>query len=111
MATLTPYEPLLLLWSGHSVWSQPASDSPPATLSLAEGWNSVCYAGQTKDAESATEGIDGRFAVLYVLGSNQGWQRFVPGRPDVSDPMQLDRFAPVLILTTEPGGTRWAFEP
>jgi hypothetical protein len=111
MATLSPYEPLFLLLAGNAAWPQQPSGSPPAGAPLVQGWNSVCYAGEPKDAESATEGIGGQFAVLYVLAPDQGWQRFVPDRPDVSDPVQLARFAAVLVLVTEAGGTQWSFEP
>lgn len=111
ITTLSPYEPLFLLLASGVAWPQQPSGSPPAVAPLVQGWNSVCYAGQTKDVESATQGIGGQFAVLYVFAPNQGWQRFVPGRPDVSDPMQLSRFASVLVLVTEAGGTQWAFDP
>jgi hypothetical protein len=111
IATLSPYEPLFLLLASSAAWPQQPSGSPPAVTPLAQGWNSVCYAGEPKDVESATQGIGGQFAVLYVLAPGQGWQRFVPGRPDLSDPIQLSRFASVLILVTEPGGTQWAFDP
>jgi len=111
IAALSPYEPLFLLLAGNAAWSQQPSESPPAATPLVQGWNSVCYAGEPKDVESATEGIGGQFAVLYVLATNQGWQRFVPARPDVSDPMQLGRFASVLTLVTEAGGSQWAFDP
>jgi len=111
IAALSAYEPLFLLSATSTAWPQQPSGSSPAVTPLDQGWNSVCYAGEPKDAESATQGIDGQFAVLYVLAPGQGWQRFVPGRPDLSDPIQLSRFASVLILVTEPGGTQWAFDP
>jgi hypothetical protein len=111
METLNAYEPLFLLSAASVAWLQQPSDSPPAVTPLGQGWNSVCYAGEPKDVESATQGIDGQFAVLYVLTPGEGWQRFVPGRPDLSDAIQLSRFASVLILVTEPGGSQWAFDP
>jgi hypothetical protein len=111
ITTLSPYEPLFLLVAGSAAWPQEPSGSPPAVASLVQGWNSVCYAGQPRDVESATQGIGGQFGALYALASNGGWQLFVPGRPDVSAPMQLGRFAAVLVLVTEPGGTQWAFDP
>jgi len=111
IATLSAYEPLFLLLTTSAAWPQQPSGSSPAVTPLTQGWNNVCYAGEPKDVESATQGIEGQFAVLYVLAPDQGWQRFVPGRPDLSDPIQLGRFASVLILVTEAGGTQWAFEP
>jgi hypothetical protein len=111
IAALSPYEPLFLLLADGAAWPQQPSGSPPAVATLVQGWNSVCYAGEPKDVESATQGIGGQFAALYVLTPTGGWQRFVPGRPDVSDPIQLGRFTSVLILVTEAGGSQWAFEP
>lgn len=111
IATVSSYEPLFLLLASSAGWPQEPSGSPPATTPLVQGWNNVCYAGEPKDVESATQGIEDQFAVLYVLAPDQGWQRFVPGRPDLSDPIQLRRFASVLILVTEASGTQWAFEP
>jgi hypothetical protein len=111
IAALSAYEPLFLLSAASVAWPQQPSGSPPAVTPLDQGWNSVCYAGEPKDVESATQGIGGQFAVLYALAPGQGWQRFVPGRPDLSDAIQLSRFASVLILVTETGGTQWAFNP
>jgi len=107
---LSPYEPLFLLLASSAAWPQQPSGSPPAVTPLIQGWNSAGYVGEPKDVESATQGIGGQFAVLYVLAPNQGWERFVPGRPDISDPIQLGQFAPVLILVTETGGTQWVFD-
>jgi hypothetical protein len=111
IATLSAYEPLFLLSAASTAWPQQPLGSSPAITPLVQGWNSVCYAGEPKDAESATQGISGQFAVLYVLSPGEGWQRFVPGRPDLSEAIQLSRFTSVLILVTEPDGTQWAFDP
>jgi hypothetical protein len=111
ITTLSPYKPLFLLLASNAAWPQQPSGPPPAATPLVQGWNSVCYTGETKDVESATQGISGQFAVLYVLAPNGSWQRFVPGRPDVSDPVQIGRFTSVLILVTEAGGTQWPFDP
>jgi len=85
--------------------------APPATVQLVQGWNGVCYSGQTKGAEAATAGIDGQFTILYDLEPDQHWKRFVPGRPDISDLGELRRFAALLLLVTESGGAQWAFDP
>jgi hypothetical protein len=111
ITTLNPYEPLLLLLDSGAAWPQQPSGSPPAVTPLVQGWNSVCYAGEPKDVASATQGIGGRFAALYVLAPNEEWQLFVPGRPEASDPVHLDRFTSVFILVTEAGGTQWVFDP
>jgi hypothetical protein len=111
IVTLDSYEPLFILMANSAPWTQQGQASPPMAVSLSEGWNNVCYTGETKDAVSATTAIEGKFAVLYALGPDQSWQRFVPTRPDVSNLSQLVRLGPVLILVTQPGGTQWMFDP
>jgi hypothetical protein len=111
MTALNPYDTLFLLVSIGATWSQQQSGEPPSEADLVFGWNSVCYAGQTKEAGTATEGINGDFAIVYTLASNQVWQRFVPGRPEVSNLAQLEAFTPALILATENSGALWVFEP
>ena len=111
MTALNPYDALFLLVASGATWPQQPSGEPPSDASLVFGWNSVCYTGQTKETETATQGIDGDFAIAYTLPPDQPWQRFVPGRPEVSTLTQLDSFTPVLILVTEQNGALWVFEP
>jgi hypothetical protein len=111
MASVSPYEPLFILMANDAAWPQQPATTPPASLDLAQGWNSVCYSGQTKDVETATAAIAGQFDVLYVLAPDQSWKLFVTARPDVSDLTELQRFAPVLVLRTQTGGTQWALDP
>jgi hypothetical protein len=110
MTALNPYDALFLLVTSGATWPQQPSGEPPADASLVFGWNSVCYTGQTKAAQSATQGIDGDFAIVYTLASDQIWQRFVPARPEVSTLAQLDSFTSVLILVTEESGALWVFD-
>jgi hypothetical protein len=86
------------------------SGTPSASVPLASGWNNVCYTGQTKSAEEATAGVDGGFVIVYQLGSDQGWSRYVPDRPEVSNLSQLESSTPVLILITSADGTLWVFD-
>jgi hypothetical protein len=111
ISTLSPYQSLLLLLAGGTSWPQQPSNPQPPSTSLVRGWNSVCYAGETQDMPAATQSIEGQFAVLYALGSNQVWQRFVPSRPEISNLTQLSRFASILILVTQEGGAQWSFGP
>jgi hypothetical protein len=111
MTVLNPYEALFLLVAGDATWPQESWGDPPTAANLVFGWNSVCYAGQTKDAAAATEGIADQFAIAYSLVPGQAWKRFVPDRPDVSTLSQLASFTPVLILVTEGDGAPWLFDP
>ena len=110
IATLDPYDALFVLVSNSAVWAQQPS-TLPVSVSLGQGWNSVCYAGETKSADDAIATIASELRILYTLGSDQLWGRYVPGAPEVSNIAQLKRYEAVLMLVTEPGGTSWTFDP
>jgi hypothetical protein len=101
----------LLLMTGGATWNQTPTGSPPPSASLVQGWNSVCYLGQSKPPEGATATIGGEFEILYVLGSSQVWSRFVPGKPEVSNVAELRQHDAVLVLVTQVGGSTWVFDP
>jgi YVTN family beta-propeller protein len=111
IATVSPHKPLLLLMTAGATWNQLPPDSPAASASLVQGWNSVCYTGAAKPPDDATSGIAEDFTILYMLRSNQAWSRYVPGRPEVSNIAQLGQYDAALMLVTEPGPTTWTFDP
>jgi hypothetical protein len=114
ITTVSPYQSLFILADQGASWVQQPSGTqltPPTSVSLTNGWNSVCYAGQTKPAEEATAGVAGGFAIMYQLAGDQSWGRYVPGRPDVSNLVQLSQFDAVLLLVDQEGGTSWTFDP
>jgi len=111
MASVSPYGPLFILMANDAAWPQEPTTTPPANLNLAQGWNSICYSGQTKEVETATAAIAGQFAVLYVLPPDQDWKRFIAAKSDISNLVELQRFAAVLVLVTQPGGAQWALDP
>jgi hypothetical protein len=110
MATLSYYDALFVLMSGSAVWAQQPS-APPTSANLGQGWNDVCYLGKAKSPADATASIASSLGVLYALGTDQTWTRYVPGRPEVSNIAQLKRYDAVLMLVTDPHGTTWAFDP
>jgi hypothetical protein len=110
MTVLNPYEALFLLVAGDAAWSQEPWGESPTSVDLVFGWNSICYTGQAKDVEAATEGIADRLAIAYTLASGQAWKRFVPGRPDVSNLSRLDGFTSILILVSQESGAQWVFD-
>jgi hypothetical protein len=111
LTSLSPNDALLVLTSASATWVQELPGTPPTFVTLTQGWNSTCYAGQTKAVELATADIDGQFSVLYSLGANQSWRRYVPGRPDVSTIMVIDQNNALLILKNTPGNVAWTFQP
>ena len=111
ITAVSPYQPLFILMDQSVFWPLAPSGTPPTSTSLSAGWNSVCYAGPTKSAYDATAGVAGGFVIMYRLAADQRWSRYVPGRPDVSDLVELDQFAAVLMLVNQENGTSWAFGP
>jgi hypothetical protein len=110
ITAVNPYQPLFILMGQQAFWGHEPSGTSPTSVSLASGWNGVCYTGQTKSAEDATAGVAGGFGIMYQLGSDQDWRRFIPGRPEVSNLAQLEPFSSVLILIANENGALWVFD-
>ena len=108
--TVGSYDALFILMSASAVWVQQPSTSP-TSASLTHGWDSVCYVGGNKSPSYATATIASQLSILYMLGSDQLWSRYVPGRPEVSNIAGMERYDAVLMLLTEQGGTVWTFDP
>jgi hypothetical protein len=111
IVTIGPWDQLFVLVSEAVAWSQQFSGASHASVTLAQGWNSVCYGGTTKDMETAIGAISEQVGVVYALQADQTWERFVPDRPDVSDTTQAARLDALLVLVVEEGGTTWIFAP
>jgi pimeloyl-ACP methyl ester carboxylesterase len=111
ISTVKPYDQLFLLMSAAATWEQEQSTAQQASVSLVQGWNSICYMGQQKAVAEATSGIADKLSILYMLRDSQAWDRYVPGRSDVSDITQLKPYDSVLVLVTQAGGAQWIFNP
>ncbi len=117
---LLPYDQLFVLMAASADWTQAIQALPDDVVlvgasaedEVAGAWNSVCYAGPDKATSEATSDIEGDFVVMYTLGSDQAWRRYVPGRPEIPDTLTtLHRFDSVILLVTAEGGTTWVFDP
>jgi hypothetical protein len=109
--TLEPYDQLFILMSASADWLQ-VIQAPPTSADLVEAWNSVCYTGVDKATEEATWDIESAFAIMYQLGSDQAWRRYVPARPEIPDTLTtLHMFDSVVLLVTTEGGITWTFDP
>jgi len=111
IVTLDPYDQVLILMSEPATWNQQFSGESQGSVVLAQGWNGVCYSGATTDMDTATAGISGQIGVIYALEADQSWERYVPGRPGVSDMTQCERLYALLVLVTQEGGVQWVFDP
>ena len=109
LTTVNPGDTLLLLTSDPSTWTQATSDAEPM-VTLAPGWNGVCYTGGSASVEEASQRIDVPYSVIYALAPDQTWQRFVPDNHDVCTLTYLTEFTPVLILVTGDAG-HWVLSP
>ena len=110
MESLNSYDALFVLMSLSAVWAQQPS-APPTSANLGQGWNDVCYLGGAKSPGDATASIAGQLSVLYVLGTDQAWTRYVPSRPEVSNMAQLKPYQAALMLVTQAGSAIWMFDP
>ena len=111
IATVNPYDQLFILATREATWVHQPLQTPPASVSLVSGWNSVCYMGQLKDVAAATANIAGQFGIVYTLAPDQTWRRFIPGRPEVSNLAWLEPATSVLMLVTAQDDVLWVFDP
>jgi hypothetical protein len=61
--------------------------SPPETtfpVSLVHGWNAACYRGPEQPVESALANALNSVVALYRLRPDQQFDKWFPGRPDIS---------------------------
>jgi len=111
ITTLRPYDSLFILMGSGATWQQEISSTALTSVNLSQGWNTVCYTGPTQDTETATADISSQVGVIYSLGNNLVWRRFVPDRPAISGLTQLEQFSCVLVLVADPSGVTWTFIP
>jgi hypothetical protein len=117
--TVNSFDQLFILMAASGTWTQLISGDPDS-VDLAgasaedetlAAWNSVCYAGPDQPAEEATSGISSAFVIMYTLGSDQAWRRYIPDRPDIPDTLTtLHQFDSVILLVTAEGGITWVFD-
>jgi hypothetical protein len=111
IGNLNPYDQLFVLMSEGGTWERQTSTQTQTTVNLVQGWNSICYTGETKSVGEATSGITEAIGILYSFLDTQAWERYVPNRPDVSTMSTLTQLDSVLLLITQDGGTAWVFDP
>lgn len=85
----------------------PSPPPPPGTVYLVAGWNGSCYQGPAQQIGDAFAGVSGVQAVYRL--KNQAFERWFPGRPDLSNITTLSPFEPLLILAEE--NATWTVTP
>jgi uncharacterized repeat protein (TIGR01451 family) len=108
--TVDSYEPLLILMAAPAMWSQEPALTPPTSIDLLPGWNSVCYPGESADVPTAMKGAVADIGIVYALEADRTWERFVPERPELSNLDRLDHFDCVLVQVTADQGVKWVFD-
>ena len=90
----------------------PATPTPPppaGTIILVGGWNTSCYGGVTQPIEDALAGVLDQVVAVYRMRPDQSFDRWFPGRPDLSSITTLNSWDYLFILTSQ--GAVWEHQP
>jgi hypothetical protein len=104
MGPLHQYDAFLILVTGHVTCAMPVADPPGTerTLDWGLGWQNEGWSGPDGTApQDAFACADGSYAAAYRLVGG-GWERYFPGRPDISNMGPLNSHDAFLILVTTP---------
>jgi len=79
---------------------------PPSELlvSLVPGWNDSCYVGPEQPVDDAVADIAEHVYAIYRLRADQGFDRWFPGRPDISTIITINPYDPLIILMAADAG-------
>jgi len=108
--TLAPEDALLMLVGAPVQWAQSSEGAAPDSAQMTQGWNSICYEGESRRLDEAIGGVDGEVAIAYTLLPGQGWLRFVPGREEISNLEQVEPHQALLVLVSDADGATWHFD-
>jgi hypothetical protein len=67
-------------------------------VSLVRGWNAVCYRGPQRPIESALSNALNGVVALYRLRPDQQFDKWLPGRPEISNITTLSPYDSLFIL-------------
>jgi hypothetical protein len=81
--------------------------SPPATsifgssgMAVGAGWNYACYTGPEAPIETALASLVDETSVVYRMRPDQGYDRWFPSRPELSNIAALSPYQALLVLTS-----------
>ena len=89
----------------------PSPTTVPGTVSIpvAAGWNDKCYLGDQTTIGDALAGFADKVLAVYTLNQAQGFDRWFPGRPDLSTITTLDPYDQLFVLMS--ADVTWAQRP
>jgi hypothetical protein len=68
---------------------------------LAQGWTQTCYVGASAPVDQALGSVASKVLAVYRLGAAQTFDRWFPGRPDVSTIDTVDPYDQLFVLASE----------
>jgi hypothetical protein len=83
---------------GPELWPGPPPPDNIFPVSLAQGWNTVCYRGPKQTLESALANALNSVVAIYRLRPDQQFDKWFAGRPDVSTIATLSPYDSLFIL-------------
>jgi len=92
---------------GDACDASPGPTPTPPNPSMA--WTQSCYLGASQAAEDALAAISGDVLAAYRLRPDQGYDRWFPGRPEVSTMTVLNPYDALFLLVA--GDAGWSQEP
>ena len=87
----------------------PGATATPTPPSPSMAWTYSCYLGASQPTEDALAAISGDVLAAYRLRPDQGYDRWFPGRPDVSTMTVLKPYDALFLLVA--GDAAWPQEP
>ena len=104
MADLEQYDPFLILVTGEVICEMPVAEPPGGEriLDWGVGWQNEGWTGPDgMPPEDVFACAAGNYAAAYRLVGGS-WERYFPGRPEISNMEPLNHYDPFLILITAP---------
>lgn len=95
-------------WAGHASSGSPSSE----VKTYQPGWANIAWLGDTAPVDAALSSIADSVGIVYYLDPDSGsWQRYIPGRPEVSTLTTMAFGKSYLLLFTKPATLEQATQP
>jgi hypothetical protein len=77
------------------------TDAGLVAASLAQGWTQICYVGGSAPVDQALGSAGDKILAVYRLGATQTFDRWFPGRPEVSNIVALGPYDQLFVMASE----------